>query len=155
MVVQQRTWMRVTVDGEVAFEGRVLPGSAYPFAGEERVELVTGNGAGLQVFFNQQDLGLLGLFGEVVQRVFTVQGVLPAHPGGYHQTWPRHRRPTRHTNQRLMTEPSAPHAYRSLHILGTMKDNTFHLVSLGCAKNTVDSASHGAAAGRGWLPVGG
>jgi cytoskeleton protein RodZ len=76
IVVQQRTWMRVTVDGEVAFEGRVLPGSAYPFAGDERIELVTGNGAGLQVFFNQQDLGLLGLFGEIVQRVFTVQGVL-------------------------------------------------------------------------------
>ena len=80
VVVQQRTWMRVTVDGELAFEGRVLPGSAYPFAGEERVELVTGNGAGLQVFFNQQNLGLLGLFGEVVQRVFTVQGVLMPTP---------------------------------------------------------------------------
>ena len=76
VLVQQRTWMRVTVDGEVAFEGRVLPGSAYPFAGDERVELITGNGAGLQVFFNQQDLGLLGLFGEIVQRVFTVQGVI-------------------------------------------------------------------------------
>ena len=76
VVVQQRAWMRVTVDGELAFEGRVLPGSAYPFAGEERVELVTGNGAGLQVIFNQQNLGLLGLFGEVVQRVFTVQGVI-------------------------------------------------------------------------------
>jgi cytoskeleton protein RodZ len=75
VVVQQRTWIRVTVDGEVALEGRVLPGSAYPFAGEERIELITGNGAGLQVFFNQQNLGLLGLFGEIVQRVFTVQGV--------------------------------------------------------------------------------
>ena len=80
VVVQQRTWMRVTVDGELAFEGRVLPGSAYPFAAEERIELVTGNGAGLQVFFNQQNLGLLGLYGEVVQRVFTVQGVLMPTP---------------------------------------------------------------------------
>ena len=76
VLVQQRAWMRVTVDGEVAFEGRVLPGSAYPFAGDERIELITGNGAGLQVFFNQQDLGLLGLFGEIVTRVFTVQGVI-------------------------------------------------------------------------------
>jgi cytoskeleton protein RodZ len=76
VVVLQRAWMRVTVDGEVAFEGRAMPGSAYPFAAEERIELVTGNGAGLQVFFNQQDLGILGVFGEIVQRVFTVQGVL-------------------------------------------------------------------------------
>ena len=80
IIIQQRAWMRVTVDGEVQFEGRVMPGSAYPFAGSERVELVTGNGAGLQVFFNQQDLGLLGVFGEVVERVFTVQGILTATP---------------------------------------------------------------------------
>lgn len=80
IIVQQRTWMRVVVDGELAFEGRVLAGSAYPFAGEGRVELIAGNGAGLQVFFNQQNLGLLGLFGEVVQRVFTVQGVLMPTP---------------------------------------------------------------------------
>ena len=76
VVVHQRTWMRVTVDGELAFEGRVVAGSAYPFPAQEQVELITGNGAGLQVFYNQQDLGLLGVFGEVVQRLFTVQGVV-------------------------------------------------------------------------------
>ena len=75
IVASQRAWMRVTVDGEVAFEGRVMPGSAYSFAGNERVELVTGDGGGLQVYFNQQDLGILGTFGEVVQRIFTLQGV--------------------------------------------------------------------------------
>ena len=73
--VRLRTWMRVTVDGEVAFEGRVLPGSAFPFAGDDRVEILTGNGAGLEVNFNQTDLGTLGTFGEAVQRVFTVQGM--------------------------------------------------------------------------------
>jgi cytoskeleton protein RodZ len=80
LVVRQRAWMRISVDGEVVFEGRVIPGSAYPFAAEGRIELVTGNGAGLQVFFNQQDLGVLGLFGEVVERVFTVQGVVVPTP---------------------------------------------------------------------------
>ncbi|HZD56498.1 MAG TPA: hypothetical protein VE136_07240, partial [Anaerolineales bacterium] len=40
--------------------------------------ILTGNGAALQVFFNQQDLGTLGIYGEVVDRVFTPQGmVLP------------------------------------------------------------------------------
>ena len=80
VVARQRAWMRVTVDGEVAFEGRVIPGSAYPFAGADRIELVTGNGAGLQVYFNQQDLGVLGQFGEIVQRIFTVQGMLMPTP---------------------------------------------------------------------------
>ncbi len=75
VVANQRAWMRVTVDGKVAFEGRTLPGSAYSFAGNERIELVTGDGAGLQAYFNQQDLGVLGGFGEVVERIFTVLGV--------------------------------------------------------------------------------
>jgi hypothetical protein len=44
----------------------VVSGGAYLFNGDERIELLTGNGAALQVFLNRQDLGLLGLFGEVV-----------------------------------------------------------------------------------------
>lgn len=75
IVARGRAWMRVDVDGELAFEGRVIPGSAYPFAGNVRIELITGNAAGLQVFFNQQDFGVLGLYSEVVQRIFTVQGM--------------------------------------------------------------------------------
>lgn len=75
IAVRQRAWMRVTVDGQVAFEGRVLPGSAYPFSGEDRIEVVTGNGSGLQVYYNQQDLGPLGFAGEVVDRIFTSEGV--------------------------------------------------------------------------------
>jgi len=77
----QQAWMRVTVDGEVVFEDRTMPGSAYTYAGNEQVILRTGNGGGLQVYFNQQDLGLLGAFGEVVERVFTIQGILTATPG--------------------------------------------------------------------------
>jgi cytoskeletal protein RodZ len=74
--VLQRAWMRVTVDGDVEFEGRVLPGSAFAFAGEFQIELLTGNGAALQVFFNETDLGVLGVYGEVVYRVFTPGGLL-------------------------------------------------------------------------------
>jgi len=73
--VYQRAYMQVLVDGEVEFQGRVLPGSAYNFQGEERVEVLTGNGAALQVFFNQQDRGILGLFGEIVYEVYTIEGV--------------------------------------------------------------------------------
>lgn len=76
----QRAWMRVTVDGELAFEGRVMPGSAYAYAGKDRIELITGNGAGLQVYYNQQDLGILGAFGELVERIFSIEGVQTATP---------------------------------------------------------------------------
>ncbi|HSO27339.1 MAG TPA: RodZ domain-containing protein, partial [Anaerolineales bacterium] len=75
ITVRQRAWMRVQVDGDVVFDGRVLPGSAYSYTGEERVEVLTGNGAGLQIFFNDQDLGVLGFFGQVVERIFTLDGL--------------------------------------------------------------------------------
>jgi cytoskeleton protein RodZ len=75
VVAHQRAWFRIIVDGNIAFENRVLPGSAYTFSGNERIDLLTGNAAGIQVYFNQQDLGILGGFGEIVERVFTIHGV--------------------------------------------------------------------------------
>jgi cytoskeletal protein RodZ len=80
IVASQQAWLRVIVDGEVVFEDRTVPGSAYTFSGSQQVAVRTGNGGGLQVYFNQQDLGLLGAFGEVVERVYTIQGVVIATP---------------------------------------------------------------------------
>ena len=80
IAVRQRAYMRVIVDGEVIFEGRVLPGSAYPFSGDRQIEVVTGNGAGLQVNFNGEDQGVLGSFGQVADRIYTPQGVLVPTP---------------------------------------------------------------------------
>lgn len=78
LAARQRAWVRVTVDGEIEFEGRMLPGSAYTFSGDQEVSVLTGNGAALQVFFNEEDLGTMGIYGEVVDRVFTPEGlVLP------------------------------------------------------------------------------
>jgi len=74
VTVRQRAWMRVTVDDKVEFEGRVIPGSAYQFSGENQVEIMTGNGAALQVFYNQQDQGPLSNFGQVVNLVYTREG---------------------------------------------------------------------------------
>jgi hypothetical protein len=75
LVARQRAWVQIIVDGEVDLEGRVMPGSPYLFTGNERIELLTGNGAAFQVFLNRQDLGPLGINGEVVQRVFTLAGM--------------------------------------------------------------------------------
>lgn len=76
VIVRQRTWMRILVDDEIEFEGRVTPGSAYSFYGEQSVEILAGSGSALQVYYNQLDMGTLGLFGEVVQLVFTRDGIL-------------------------------------------------------------------------------
>ncbi len=75
IVVRQRAWVQVTVDEKEEFSGRVLPGSAYAFAGEDYVEIQTGNGAGLQVLYNDFDLGTLGTYGEVINFVITASGV--------------------------------------------------------------------------------
>jgi cytoskeleton protein RodZ len=80
IVSRQRAWMRITVDGEIVFEGRVVPGSAYSYGGVERIVLLTGDGGSLQVYFNQQDLGVIGSSGEVVERVFSIEGVQTATP---------------------------------------------------------------------------
>ncbi len=76
IVVQQRAWVRVVVDDKVELDSRLLPGSAYQFSADNRIEILTGNGAALQVVYNQKDLGLLGTFGEVIDRIFTVEGVM-------------------------------------------------------------------------------
>lgn len=78
--VNQRTWMRVIVDGKVLFEGRVLAGSAYEFSGKERIEVVTGNGAALYVIYNQQIFGLMGLYGQVVSKIFMANGAFNPTP---------------------------------------------------------------------------
>jgi cytoskeleton protein RodZ len=80
VMVQQRAWMRAIIDNEVEFDGRVIPGSVYQFDGENRVEILTGNGAALQLYYNQQDLGLMGILGQVVHRIFTREGIATPTP---------------------------------------------------------------------------
>ncbi|HOJ00413.1 MAG TPA: DUF4115 domain-containing protein [Anaerolineaceae bacterium] len=75
IVAQQRAWMRVTVDGNVEFEGRIIPGNAYTFSAQERILLLTGNGAALEAYFNQEYLGALGKIGEMVNLDFSAAGL--------------------------------------------------------------------------------
>lgn len=80
IIALERTFLRVIVDGEVAFEGRVVPGTAYPFDAAEQIEVLAGNGAALRVAYNQRDLGLLGGYGEVVMLIYRGEGVITPTP---------------------------------------------------------------------------
>ena len=71
----ERTYLKVIVDGETQYEGRVVPGAALLFEGKARVEVLTGSGAAIQILFNQQNLGVMGNIGEVVNRIYTLNGV--------------------------------------------------------------------------------
>jgi transcriptional regulator with XRE-family HTH domain len=81
LVIEKRAWLSVIVDGEEQFPGhRATVGQLLEFQGEEKVEVSTGNGAGVRVFFNGQDQGLMGGLGQVVTRVWTISGVLTPTP---------------------------------------------------------------------------
>ena len=80
LITIQRSWVRVTVDNILAFEGRLLRGSVKLFGGELSIEILTGNAGGVEVIYNQRDLGVMGLFGEVINRVYTAEGIVTPTP---------------------------------------------------------------------------
>ena len=80
VVALQRAYLRITVDNKVVFDGRVVPGNAYPFSGNDKIELLTGSAASVQVFFNQEDLGVLGLVGQVKAYIFSSDGAVTPTP---------------------------------------------------------------------------
>lgn len=71
----ERSYMRVTVDGKVQFEGRTDVDSKYSYQAQEQVEVLVGNASAVRVTYNGHDLGLMGNFGQVIDRLYTVQGV--------------------------------------------------------------------------------
>lgn len=71
----ERVFVRISVDGELVFEGRMAPRESKVFQAENQVVVLTGNGSALRITYNGQDLGLMGGAGEVVNRVYLITGV--------------------------------------------------------------------------------
>jgi hypothetical protein len=86
LVAVERTYLRVVVDGEVAFNGRVVPGNAYPFEAENQIEVLVGSGAAIRIVYNGRDLGLMGTFGQVVNNIYLGTEILT--PTGMPTTTP-------------------------------------------------------------------
>ncbi|MEA3326661.1 MAG: DUF4115 domain-containing protein [Chloroflexota bacterium] len=76
IIPRQRAWVQITTDSELTFEGRLSPGNAYDYSGSESVEILTGNAGALQIYFNEQDVGSLGLVGQVIDLIFTEDGLI-------------------------------------------------------------------------------
>lgn len=110
IVATQRAWMRVTVDTTIAFEGRTVPGVAYPFNGRDSIQLLTGNAAALQVVYNQNNLGTLGKTGEVVNITFTREGtVVPTEIPTTTPTPTQTASPTRQPTKSVVTPSVTPY----------------------------------------------
>ncbi len=80
VVAERRAWVRVVADGREIYQGRLAPGAFLELQAEAQVELVTGNGAALRIFYNGADQGLLGGLDEVVIRIWTPTGVVTPTP---------------------------------------------------------------------------
>jgi cytoskeletal protein RodZ len=76
VVALEPAWVRVTVDFKKAFEGRVAAGDAYPYDGDTQIEVLTGDGSAISIFYNGGDLGPMGTYGEVVDHIYTVNAIL-------------------------------------------------------------------------------
>ncbi len=72
----ERVFVRISVDGKVAFEGRLAPRETKLFEAENQVVILTGNAAALRINYNGNDLGLMGSVGEVISRVYLITGVV-------------------------------------------------------------------------------
>lgn len=71
----ERVFVRISIDGEVAFEGRLAPREVRLFEADDQVVILTGNAAALRVTYNGRDLGLMGNVGEVLSRVYLITGI--------------------------------------------------------------------------------
>ena len=80
IIAHDRAYMHVEVDGREVFNGRTLPDNVYTYSGQNLITLLTGSGAALEVYFNQEYLGNLGRVGEVVNLRFTLEGLASPTP---------------------------------------------------------------------------
>ncbi|NER83528.1 MAG: helix-turn-helix domain-containing protein [Leptolyngbya sp. SIO1D8] len=53
VTMQDQSWMRVTADGQVAFEGILKEGDSQLWTAEEKLKIRAGNAGGVVVSFNQ------------------------------------------------------------------------------------------------------
>jgi hypothetical protein len=80
VTILERSWLSVIVDGETVQEGMAQPGDLFAWDGVEMVSLRTGNGAGIDVILNGQELGPLGTRGEVVEKIWGLSGEIAPTP---------------------------------------------------------------------------
>jgi len=73
--ITERTWMRITIDDEIVFEGLAKKGDEpYEWTATEEATLLTGNAIGIFVTVNEIPLGKLGGRGEVVEETWETTG---------------------------------------------------------------------------------
>ncbi|MGD1920481.1 MAG: helix-turn-helix domain-containing protein [Pleurocapsa sp.] len=70
--LQERCWLKVMVDGKVAFEGILPEGTQRKWSGKEEVTIRAGNAGGVVISFNNEQQKVLGAPGQVEEITYTV-----------------------------------------------------------------------------------
>ncbi|MCX7845788.1 MAG: DUF4115 domain-containing protein [Dictyoglomaceae bacterium] len=65
IVANERTWLRAIYNNQVVFEGILLKGDVKIFT-YSYLDLHIGNAGGIEIFYNDKSLGILGKKGEVI-----------------------------------------------------------------------------------------
>lgn len=104
IIANDRAYMRISVDGQEVFDGRVAPDNSYTYSGNTQITLLTGNAAALEVYYNQEYLGPLGGVGEVVNLRFAPTGLSTATPQTTSTPTPTSQPPT--VEEEMMDEGS-------------------------------------------------
>ncbi len=72
LLISERTWMEITIDGEVVFSGIARPTDPkYEWEANDEAKVLTGNAAGVFVTINGTELGFMGERGEYKEEVWT------------------------------------------------------------------------------------
>ncbi|MBI1281048.1 MAG: DUF4115 domain-containing protein [Anaerolineaceae bacterium] len=87
IALTQRTWMRVTADGEQKFVGLARPGEQLPdFAAQTNVVVTAANAEALKVIYNGKEQPIFGGRGQQVDITFTLTNVQVSSGPGFEPT---------------------------------------------------------------------
>ena len=70
--LEARCWLKVMVDGKIAFEGTLPKGTQRTWTGKEQITIRAGNAGGVAVTFNNGQKQLLGKPGQVEEVTYTL-----------------------------------------------------------------------------------
>ena len=76
IIPNQSVWLRIMVDGDITFEGRLASGDAKTFSADQTIFLTCANAAAVRIYFKGVDLGDLGPRGRVITLSFDNTGLI-------------------------------------------------------------------------------
>lgn len=71
ILMKGQSWVRITVDGKIDFEGVLDEGKKLTWSGDRQISIRAGNASSVGLSYNNQPIKSLGKEGEVAERLFS------------------------------------------------------------------------------------